>query len=140
MTYTQSQSPNATDPLSARLQSLNDALLTTRSEAANAPRTVVVEATAAGEIEIVFIDDSLASGDGEKLAAELTQLLRDAVSKARAQSLEALAEVKADPRVAEAISDIKDAMNQPLPATNPARQARPVEDEDAYYRRSTWLE
>lgn len=83
MTYTQRQSSDATDPSSARLQHLNDSLLIARSEAVNASRTVVVEATTAGEIEIVFIDDSHASGDGERLAADLTTLIREALRRAR---------------------------------------------------------
>ena len=140
MTYPQSQSTDATDPLSAKLQLLNDTLLATRSEVANASRTVVVEATAAGEIEIVFIDDSHASGNGEGLAAELTNLIREVLRRAREQSVEALADVKSDPRVAQAISDIHDAMARPLPTAQAPRQTTLPEDDDTYYRRSSWLQ
>ncbi|NMN97813.1 hypothetical protein [Antrihabitans stalactiti] len=140
MTDARSQWTNATDPLSTSLQRLNDTLLVARSEASNPFRSVVVEATAAGQIEIVFIDDSLASGDGERLAAELTTLVREALSRAREQSVGALAEVKSDSRVAEAISDMKDAMAKPLPTAPSPRRTTPPEDEDAYYRRSSWLQ
>ena len=101
---------------------------------------MALEATSAGEIEIVFIDDSHASGDGVRLAAELTTLARQALSRAREQSVEALANVKSDPRVAEAISDIKDAMAKPLPTAQAPRHTTPPEDDDTYYRRSSWLQ
>jgi hypothetical protein len=69
-----------------------------------------------------------------------SQLSSEKRSDAREQGAEALADVKSDPRVAEAISDIMDAMAKPLPTAQAPRQKTPPEDDDTYYRRSSWLQ
>lgn len=103
------------DQLPGKLRRLNNALLSARARAATPSETIVVEASADGDVRVVHIDDRLCANRGDELAETINTLLRSAVDSARLSAREALREFQADPRIANATDTIRDAMTKPPP-------------------------
>ncbi|GGK53253.1 YbaB/EbfC family nucleoid-associated protein [Nocardia camponoti] len=106
------------DPLPQKTDALVNALTATRSTVTAADGLVRVEACADGEIS-VHIDDKILVIGGAGLSKLITELAAHALATARGNAANALADFRADPRIAEAVAATVDAMHQPLAQPHP---------------------
>ncbi|GAB4583097.1 hypothetical protein [Nocardia sp. IFM 10818] len=111
---------NDSDPLEHRSAQLTEALTTARSRARSRSGLLWVDACADGDLTI-HVDNHALSLGGDELSRQLTALAAQALAAARDRARTALAEFRADPHIAEAVRQTRDAMNRPLPQRLPGR-------------------
>lgn len=106
---------NDSDPLQRTTEQLTEALTTARARAQSASGLLRVDACADGEITI-HLDEPARALDAAELGRQLTALAAQALADARERAAAALAEFRADPRIAEATAHTGAAIDQPQPA------------------------